>query len=68
MREMDVDRSTVLGVLDYPEVDYVSQDRRVAKRGDLSVVYQPSNRVVITVLLNRTEQWDRTQDKVKTSA
>lgn len=67
-REMGLSFADITEVVRDPEVTYDQSHRGpgrvVAKRGDLSVVYCSDNGVVITVLLNRLEQWDRSVDRL----
>ena len=72
--EMGLNHRDVEEVVHHPEVDYcasanrgkrTSDDQRIARKGDVAVVYDCRRHVVITVLLARTEQWDRAKDKVK---
>jgi hypothetical protein len=72
--EMGLTHADIERVVLHPEVDYcatknrgvrTSDNQRIAKRGDLSVVYDCRSHTVITVLLNRQEQWDRAKDKVR---
>lgn len=67
MAEMGLTRTDVVEVVDRPDTDYCDRKvpRRIAKRGDLSVVYDPNTLSIITILLNRVEQWDRARDKVR---
>jgi hypothetical protein len=59
--EMQLEEDDALLVLRDPEVDYVQSDRdgRVAKRGRVSVAYDPDTRVVITVLWNTGDLYPR---------
>lgn len=68
-REMGLLFRDIAEVVTDPEVSYTQMERGetqvTAKRGDISVVYDCKTSVVITVLLNRQEQWDRSRDKVR---
>lgn len=54
MDEMNLLRSQVVGALRNPDTDYPSRGsaRRIATRGPLAVVYEPEERLVVTVLWN----------------
>lgn len=54
-----MDRAAVVAVLDDPQVTWHSFGRVVAARGDISVVYVPETRVVVTVLWWTQEQYSR---------
>ena len=50
LEEMGLTREEVLAVLDRPEIDRPSIDRRVSSRGELSIVYNPVERAIVTIL------------------
>lgn len=59
--EMGLSRADIVAVLDDPENDYPGDPRydrsrrRIATRGALDVVYEPQNRLVVTVLFHGRE-------------
>lgn len=61
MAQMGLDARDVLAVLLRPEVSYEQSNRdgRVWQRGEISVVTAPVEPVVITILWNRKEDWQR---------
>lgn len=58
--QMGLDRARVVETLDEPEVAWPShQDRRIAVRESLAVVFDPASHVVITVLWHTEAEWSR---------
>lgn len=59
--EMGLDRAAVVATIEGAQTDYpghpgrVGEERRVATRDGLAVVYAPAGALIITVLWNRKE-------------
>lgn len=60
MNEMGLSRSAVVGTLEHPALTWPThKERRVAAGNEISVVFDPSNLAVITVLWHTDEEWTR---------
>ena len=58
-REMSLDRTAVVAVLDDAEITWPSYGRVVAAKGELAVVHDPTTRVVVTVLWWTQDDYQR---------
>lgn len=60
MSEMCLSRSSVVKVLEGPKLTWPTHEgRRIAAGDGISVVFDPSNLAVITVLWHTDEEWTR---------
>ncbi len=67
--QMGLNRARVVSVLEEPELTWPSHlDRRVASAGDIAVVFDPGNAVVITVLWHVEEDWTRENPPTRAAA
>lgn len=59
VQQMGLTRADVLSIIEDPEIDYYSKDRRVACKGEYAVVYNPETHAVVTVLYRTFDEYVR---------